>query len=285
MSVLPTVGDRLRVVSGQRLAEVVDELGAGAMWDLSDPDCPVAVRPCRGCGMELRFDFPGGVRAGLLRYLLMAICEQCAAEEVAAEQRAVGQRDHQRRVQDSRIPSALAGVATWESLIAKGRTPDETLRRGEAIEAAREWALAEKPARGLLIWGPTGAGKTRLMATAAMERLKRWPINWVSVAVLMAELDQAWGDDDRKAALKIVTSATPAALDDLDKLNPTGRVLGQLFAAIDRRDQNRVPLILTTNLPPSKLQDKLGDMIVSRLVGMCRVLHYPGADMRLEIGE
>jgi DNA replication protein DnaC len=285
VSVLPTVGDRLRTVSAQRLREVVGELEAEAFFDLSDPGCPVAVRPCRGCRAELRFPFEGGVRPGLMRYLALAICEGCAAEELAAEERATGARDHQRRVQDSKIPAALAGVATWESLIAKGRTPDETLRRGEAIDAAREWASTEKPARGLLIWGDPGTGKTRLAATAAMQRLQRWPLRWVSVGVLMAELDGAWNDDDRKAALKVVTSAGPAVLDDFDKLNPTGRTVSQLFAALDKREQARVPLIVTTNLPPRKLTEKLGDVIVSRLVGMCRVLAYPGPDHRLEIGE
>jgi DNA replication protein DnaC len=285
MSVLPTVGDRLRAVSAQRLSEVVAELEAGAFFDLSDPDCPVAVRPCRGCRAELRFPFPDGVRPGLMRYLALAICESCAAEEVAAEERATGARDHERRVQDSRIPSALAAVATWESLIAKGRTADESNRRAEAIDAAREWAAAEKPNRGLLIWGEPGTGKTRLAATAAVERLKRWPVRWVSVGVLMAELDGAWNDDDRKQALKVITSATPAVLDDFDKLNPTGRTVSQLFAALDKREQARVPLIVTTNLPPRKLTEKLGDVIVSRLVGMCRVLAYPGPDHRLEIGE
>jgi DNA replication protein DnaC len=103
--------------------------------------------------------------------------------------------------------------------------------------------------------------------------------------VLMAELQQAWGDDDRRAALKVLTSAGPIALDDFDKVNATEHVRVQLFTALDKREQSRVPLIVTTNLKPSELSKKLGDVIASRLVGMCVVLPYPGPDRRLEIGD
>jgi DNA replication protein DnaC len=105
------------------------------------------------------------------------------------------------------------------------------------------------------------------------------------VGVLMAELQGAWNDEDRKQALKVLTGATAVALDDFDKVNPSPSMLAQLFTALDKREQARSPLLVTTNLKPSDLASKLGNVIASRLTGMCVVLAYPGPDRRLEIGR
>jgi len=44
-------------------------------------------------------------------------------------------------------------------------------------------------------------------------------------------------------------------------------------------------VIVTTNLKPSELQKTLGEVFVSRLIGMCNVLPYPGPDRRLTLED
>lgn len=277
-------GLRMRSVSMERLRRELEDQEALEHFDLTDPECPVAIRRCRSCKVVLRFEFPGGVVPLLMRYLLSVACESCAEEERAAEERGRGQAERGKRLAKSGIADSLAKAVSWESLILEGGTPDATEHRRRAIDAAKEWAASEQPKRGLLLWGPPGTGKTRLAATAAVARMEHSAITWVSVGVLMAELDGAWNDEERKKALKVLTSPGPVVLDDIDKIQPNARMRGQIFTALDKREQSGQALIVTANGTPKQLGEQLGEAVASRLMGMCSVLHYPGPDHRLELG-
>jgi DNA replication protein DnaC len=216
-------------------------------------------------------------------------CDACSARELEAAERADAASVVRKRIDASSVPGGLAAEVSWASMIEKGSSQDETRRRLRAIEVCRLWAEQATPKHAILLHGPAGTGKTRLAATAAMARLQHSPIQWVSVAVLMAQLSASWSDADRLAALKVLTGKGPVVLDDLDKITPTQSAVGHLFTAIDRRVQaNQHAVIFTTNAAPSELEGKLGDVLVSRIIGMCGAqgtLRFPGPDRRLEMGE
>lgn len=217
-------------------------------------------------------------------------CEPCGEREMAAQSRKDVTKALDGRVRGSGIPRALAEAVSWETMLAKGLDGEQTKKRTRALEVARAWAAEEKPKHALLIWGAPGTGKTRLAATAAVARLQHSPITWVSVTVLMARLQAAWNDDDRRHALKVLTGRGPVVLDDLDKITLTPAVLTQLFTAIDSREQaGERAVIFTANSDPSEMGGKLGDVLMSRITGMCHsnagVLPFPGPDRRLELGE
>lgn len=254
-------------------------------------------RTCRMCKVEAKLrleDDDGNVLNAVpiiaLRWLQLWCCERCGAEEERAMAAKEGAQALAARVRLSGMPSAMAGEVSWSSMDETGETPDDAVKRVRAIEAAKRWAEKEHPDQALLLYAAPGTGKTRLAATAAKARMTNgYPIAWVSVAVLMAQLQAAWSDDDRKAALKVLTGKGPIVLDDLDKINPTPNVLAQLFTALDKRDQAKQrAVIITTNRKPTELSAMLGDVLMSRITGMCGttgMLPFPGPDRRLRLGN
>ena len=218
---------------------------------------------CRDCGQE----FTATVLVTAIgEFGAGPMCESC---EVAADVRREAERienDRIDRMVGSRMPKALRGVGF------DGFDP-------ELVVVAEEWAAK---GGGLCLTGPVGVGKTRLAAAACNLRFNRAGIRWISVARLMAQLRSGFGDDARAEASRIIAGTGAAVLDDLDKVNPSDYGREVLFAAIDGRVEAGSALLVTTNLPPSRIGETLGDAIMSRLVGYCDVVQMAGRDRRLD---
>lgn len=239
------------------------------------------LRPtCQDCGKQLVFECDTEPNVLARKLARLFLCDECALEDDRRTEAAKASGDFARRLEASGLPKA-AKELRWSQMIASGQ-------RAQAIDAAKHWSEQEpKMARGLLLHGPAGTGKSRLAATAAVARMQRWPVRWVSVAMLIAQLQASFSDKDRSAALKVLTGHEPLVLDDLDKVNPSETVRSQLFVAIENRITAEVPLLITTNLPIGKLEERFGEAIVSRIGGYClgRTFLMDGADRRLQLGE
>lgn len=229
---------------------------------------------CHKCGVDVVLFSDIEPRMPGLGFAAFVLCAPCQEAVELAEASAQTEAMLQKRIRDSQLPNAMRGMR-WDIL-------DDRGDRTKAIEAAQAWSTAIKP-RGLCLFGDTGAGKTRIAATATWARLQRFPVRWVSVPVLMAQVGAGFGDEGRAEAVATIAGSGPLVLDDLDKVNPSEWSKQQLFAAIDARIAADSPLLITTNLPPSQLGERFGQPIVSRIVGACDVVSLHGEDRRLSL--
>lgn len=244
---------------------------------------------CPECDAKTALSFYGhadslGVR--LTRQALKngAPCESCIdAKDLAARDQELAERRaemREQRIERSRIPER------WRAVRFELVERDDA--RAEAVDSALEWAQSDTPG-GLLLWGAVGRGKTVIAAAAAMERLQRRRVRWLSVAKLLGDLRMPFSSPEYTRALRSIDpEASDAALvlDDLDKMKPTDHALQPLFVAIDGWMSRPLPLLVTMNRSPEELADwageTFGEQLASRLVGYCRVAEVKGRDRRLD---
>lgn len=240
--------------------------------------------------------FARATSAGLLRqgaHRATAVkCDPCIKREEDQETRVKLEAEQRARLEAALLPKAVQG---FEFAGRDGNRMITEEGRDNAVRAAYRWSTQERMENkpGLLIFGGKGAGKTRLAATAAWQRLRRWPVRWVSWPILIAELSAAFNDDARQQAIKVLTGDGAIVLDDIarDDVKVTDWQRTQLFAAIDKRVQAGAPILITTNVTSAStgggvaagLGERLGDSVVSRLIGYCTVQELPGRDRRLEL--
>lgn len=204
-------------------------------------------------------------------------CEECIALAEIEEQRRAGAHERNTRIAESDLPGYMQGFE-WHEMIPGGG-------RKEVTAKIREWAGPRNPSPAqICLHGRKGAGKTRLAATAAWERLQRHHVRWVSLPILIAKLGASFSDAGRAEAIKVLTGTGPLILDDVarDDIKVSDWAKVQIFTAIDARVQSNSPLLITTNIPPDRLEPVLGGSTMSRIAGM-EVLELPGRDNRIAL--
>ncbi|WP_020135104.1 ATP-binding protein [Streptomyces sp. 351MFTsu5.1] len=160
----------------------------------------------------------------------------------------------------------------------------------ELIAAARQ-DQAERSApvasvfegRSLLLLGPTGTGKTH-QAYGAIRELAitgvaaRWGIT--TTADLYAALRPRHGIDS-EAEFRRYRDARILLIDDLGAdRKPTEFTEEVNFRLINHRYERHMPTLITSNLLPKEISERLGDRVTSRLVEMCQRVVFKGTDRR-----
>ena len=153
-----------------------------------------------------------------------------------------------------------------------------------ALTACR--GLVDTPA-GLILTGPTGVGKTHLVAGILAARAEAWLAKYPSPAVDLADgrvavrppfsdrfanvaelLDRinVWYRGDADDPLPELARADLLILDDLGREKSTERTAERLYVLVNRRYEARLPTVATTNYDVADLCGRGYDVIVSRIL-------------------
>ena len=142
--------------------------------------------------------------------------------------------------------------------------------------------------KGIYIFGSCGTGKTHIAYACTKyfdeNKLKNWLLN-------MPELLKLLKDDFREENKLIAPDNTNLSkilnyrglliIDDIGSEKITEWVEETLYAIVNKRYEDVIPTIFTSNLSPEELTKKYGDRIVSRVVGSCDVVELTGKDKRV----
>ncbi|MDO8672716.1 MAG: ATP-binding protein, partial [Dehalococcoidia bacterium] len=155
---------------------------------------------------------------------------------------------------------------------------------GAPINEINNW-LAERHENSIFIWGPVGTGKTHLAAALLTKQIEEGRSGlFVAVPDLLDRIRATYsGKQDEDDLLKRVTSSNLIVLlDDFGAERITDWAREKLYQIVNKRYNDCSETIVTSNLDPEQLAKQVGDRIVSRLVGMCRIIKLDGDDRRLK---
>ena len=140
--------------------------------------------------------------------------------------------------------------------------------------------------RGIYIHGLVGTGKTHI-AYGIMEylhsvKLQTRVYNTTELIFdIKADFDKV-GEDKKRHQEKMKNFNGLIIFDDIGAERFTEYVAEIFYLIINRRYNEMLPIVFTSNLTAGQLAEKTGDRIMSRIIGMCNVIELEGSDRRLK---
>ena len=203
------------------------------------------------------------------------------------------------------IPKRFRGVSFDRPPVSdmeRGSNPDLRTLVGAVREYCENIEERLEEGRGLWLMGPVGTGKTSLAMLVASSALAAGrTVAIYSVPQLLARIRRTYdsepGEQSYLEFFDRLTTVDLLHLDDLGSERRTDWVLEQLYAIVNRRYEEQLPIVVTMNddevIASAKeagietddwneaLNRQLGARTVSRLVQICGEV-YPvrGEDMR-----
>jgi DNA replication protein DnaC len=161
-----------------------------------------------------------------------------------------------------------------------------TLNEFESSVATRALSVLEKPQQyqGLLVTGPTGVGKTRLLAALARHAIlgdKR--VCYRLARQLLRRIWNTYRDDAGETEEEVIADFSMCDLLVIDDLAHEGRVsearLSALHEIISTRNGNYLPTAISTNLTLAEIANHYDPALGSRLGAWLQVV-LTGPDRR-----
>ena len=234
-----------------------------------DPDCP----HCRGVGY-LRVDLP----LGHPEFGKVEVCS-CREQEVR-------QQIHERLFELSNLDRLRH--LTFENFLPRGRSglsPSES----DSLELAYNQAklFSSNLTGWLLLQGSFGCGKTHLAAAIANFVVEMGvPTLFITVPDVLDLLRGSFSSTETNYVSQFdqIRNAQLLILDDFGTQNATPWAQEKLFQIINHRYVNRMPTVITTNVPLDEIEDRIRSRLidpelVTRVVISAPDYRNPAMDM------
>ena len=147
--------------------------------------------------------------------------------------------------------------------------------RDAVLAAAKAYATTfhGSESEGLLLRGITGCGKTHIAIAILKEVIARgYSGYYANFNDLLSRIRDSYNSESGASEAELldaVDSAQLLVLDDVGAESTTDWVRDRLYLIINRRYENALPTIITTNCDEAELEARVGPRIVSRLHEMC----------------
>ncbi len=149
--------------------------------------------------------------------------------------------------------------------------------------------------RSLFLTGGFGTGKTYKAIQILKGFIKSLPcINFtkpfgnvpvfITMPELLMKIRSCFSLSECEETIVYKYSDCPLlVIDDLGAEKTTEFSLQTLYIILNRRYNEQLQTIITSNLSIDEIRDKFGDRIASRIAGMCKIIKLQGKDKRLNL--
>ena len=152
-----------------------------------------------------------------------------------------------------------------------------------SIAIAKDYAnknITSVNANGLIIMGESGVGKTHLAASIANKLIENDKIVLMGRLTTLLDMIKETFKDNTKSEnelIEIYSNVDMIIIDDLGTERISNWALEKLYTIIENRNENRLPIIITTRFNKQGLierfsqsqDEQLVDAIISKLYQMC----------------
>ncbi len=141
---------------------------------------------------------------------------------------------------------------------------------------------SEQPTENLMFRGGVGLGKTFLSSAIAHSVLRSGrSVIYLTLPELLDRIRHYKFEAVDPHALALLREVDLLILDDLGGEKVSEFSVQELFALVNYRITHRLPMVVSTNLAWTDLEEAYTARIASRLMGSARVLKLDGDDIRL----
>ena len=167
-----------------------------------------------------------------------------------------------------------------KEIIRRGNIPAKNAVFERCLTEAANWA-GERPVKWLVITGPVGSGKSTL-AKAVAETVSEEQGMYSYSAMRATTANWEKPDELMKRSGSAVLVIDDLGCEQTD-IRLFGNNVSPMAEILMERYDRILPTIITTNLPPSKIEEVYGDRIADRFREMATVILMDGESFRKPI--